>query len=82
LGYLKQACRELGITVVCNLHQVDYAKEFGDRIVGLSQGRVLFDRLPGELSEAELHELYAGRVGHAGLQLIEPVVLEEERKTA
>ncbi|WP_431100031.1 phosphonate ABC transporter ATP-binding protein [Roseateles noduli] len=85
LGYLKQACRELGITVVCNLHQVDYAKEFGDRIVGLSQGRVLFDRLPGELSDAELHELYAGRAGravHTGLQLIEPVAIEEERKTA
>ena len=70
LGYLRQACRELGITVVCNLHQVDYAREFADRIVGLSQGRVLFDRLPGELSESELNELYAG---HAGLQLIAPV---------
>ena len=72
LGYLKQACRELGITVVCNLHQVDYAREFGDRIVGLSQGRVLFDRLPRELSEAELDALYAGS-GQAGLQLIAPV---------
>lgn len=73
LGYLKQACRELGITVVCNLHQVDYAREFGDRIVGLSQGRVLFDRLPRELSEAELEALYAGSAAQAGLQLIAPV---------
>ncbi|TXD89738.1 phosphonate ABC transporter ATP-binding protein [Mitsuaria sp. TWR114] len=73
LGYLKQACRELGITVVCNLHQVDYAREFGDRIVGLSQGRVLFDRLPRELSEAELDALYAGSAAQAGLQLIAPV---------
>ncbi len=70
LGYLKQACRELGITVVCNLHQVDYAREFGDRIVGLSQGRVLFDRLPEALTDAQLHELYAGQTG---LQLIGPV---------
>ena len=78
LGYLRQACRELGITVVCNLHQVDYAREFGDRIVGLSQGRVLFDRRPGELSEAELDALYAGQ---SGLQLIEPVG-EAERGAA
>lgn len=72
LGYLREACRALGITVVCNLHQVEYAREFGDRIVGLSQGRVLFDRLPGDLSEDELTTLYAGQ---AGLQLIEPVAL-------
>jgi ABC-type glutathione transport system ATPase component len=38
LQYLRDATRELGIAVVCNLHQVDYAREFGDRIVGLSQG--------------------------------------------
>ena len=82
LGYLKQACRELGITVVCNLHQVDYAREFGDRIVGLSQGRVLFDRLPAELSDAQLDELYAGRAAQVGLQLIGPVTVEDERKTA
>ena len=34
LQYLRDATRELGIAVVCNLHQVDYAREFGDRIVG------------------------------------------------
>ena len=73
LGYLKQACRELGITVVCNLHQVDYAREFGDRIVGLSQGRVLFDRRPQELCEAELEALYAGSAAQAGPQPIASV---------
>lgn len=88
LGYLKQACRELGITVVCNLHQVDYAREFGDRIVGLSQGRVLFDRLPEDVTEAELDALYAGQAGqgghaaHAGLHLIEPVAAHQQRSAA
>ncbi|MDN5537428.1 phosphonate ABC transporter ATP-binding protein, partial [Comamonas sp.] len=42
LQYLRDATRELGIAVVCNLHQVDYAREFGDRIVGLSQGSMVF----------------------------------------
>jgi phosphonate transport system ATP-binding protein len=46
LQYLRDATRELGIAVVCNLHQVDYAREFGDRIVGLSQGRMVFDGVP------------------------------------
>ena len=58
LQYLREATRGLGITVVCNLHQVDYAREFGDRIVGLAQGRVTFDGPPDQLDEAALQAIY------------------------
>ncbi|MGR4871826.1 phosphonate ABC transporter ATP-binding protein [Variovorax sp. LARHSF232] len=60
LSYLKQASRELGITVVCNLHQIDYAREFGERIVGVSAGRVVFEGRPDELSDAALQRIYPG----------------------
>ena len=60
LTYLKQASRELGITVVCNLHQIDYAREFGERIVGVSAGRVVFDGGPGQLTDEVLHRIYPG----------------------
>lgn len=60
LQYLRDATRELGIAVVCNLHQVDYAKEFGDRVVGLSQGRMVFDGAPAALDEAALNAIYSG----------------------
>ena len=46
LGYLKTICKEEGIAVICNLHQVDYAVEFAERIVGLSGGKVVFDEDP------------------------------------
>ena len=62
LQYLRDATRELGIAVVCNLHQVDYAKEFGDRIVGLSQGRMVFDGAPELLDEAALSAIYSSDV--------------------
>lgn len=68
LQYLRDATRELGIAVVCNLHQVDYAREFGDRIVGLSQGRMVFDGVPAMLDEAVLNAIYSGEpqpTGHA-----------------
>ena len=68
LQYLRDATRELGIAVVCNLHQVDYAREFCDRIVGLSQGRMVFDGVPAMLDEAALNAIYSGEpqpVGHA-----------------
>lgn len=60
MQYLHAATRELGITVVCNLHQVDYAREFGDRIVGLAHGRVVFDGAPSALDDAELARIYPG----------------------
>jgi phosphonate transport system ATP-binding protein len=57
---LKQASRELGITVVCNLHQIEYAREFGERIVGVSAGRIVFDGGPDELTDEVLQRIYPG----------------------
>ena len=60
LQYLRDATREMGIAVVCNLHQVDYAREFGDRVVGLAQGRMVFDGAPADLDEHALEAIYSG----------------------
>lgn len=58
LQYLRDATREMGIAVVCNLHQVDYAKEFGDRVVGLAHGRMVFNDVPAALDAAALDAIY------------------------
>jgi phosphonate transport system ATP-binding protein len=58
LGYLRQVAKELGITVLCNLHQVDYAREFGERIVGMSRGCVVFDGAVGELTDNVIRKIY------------------------
>jgi phosphonate transport system ATP-binding protein len=58
LQYLHDASRDLGITVLCNLHQVDYAREFADRIVGLSQGRVVFDGAPRAMGQDDIDRIY------------------------
>jgi phosphonate transport system ATP-binding protein len=60
LGYLKAICKEEGIAVICNLHQVDYAVEFGERIVGLSGGKVIFDDTPDQLTAEIVHKIYPG----------------------
>jgi phosphonate transport system ATP-binding protein len=60
LGYLKAICKEKGIAVICNLHQVDYAVEFGERIVGLSGGKVIFDDTPDHLTTEIVHQIYPG----------------------
>ena len=43
---LRWAADELGIACLVNLHQVDFALEFSDRIVALKKGRLVFDGLP------------------------------------
>ena len=58
LTCLREASRESGITVICNLHQVDYAMEFGERIIGVAGGRVVFEGRPDELTEEALHRIY------------------------
>lgn len=58
MHYLRDAARSLGITVVCNLHQVDLAMEFGDRIIGLASGRLVFDGRPAQLDEQALQRIY------------------------
>jgi phosphonate transport system ATP-binding protein len=60
LAYLKQASRDLGISVVCNLHQIEYAREFGERIVGVSAGRIVFEGGPSQLTDEVLHRIYPG----------------------
>ena len=61
LQYLRDASRDLGITVLCNLHQVDYAREFADRIIGLAHGRLVFDGTPAGLGDADLQRIYPGQ---------------------
>ena len=58
LENLKQAARIHNVTVVCTLHQMEYALEFGDRIVALRQGEVFFDGCPNAMDSRTQAELY------------------------
>jgi phosphonate transport system ATP-binding protein len=60
LADLRRAAHELGIAVLCNLHQVGYAREFADRIIGICAGRVVFDGRPEELDRDVLARIYPG----------------------
>ncbi|MFJ7825921.1 phosphonate ABC transporter ATP-binding protein [Psychrobacillus sp. NPDC096623] len=43
MDYLKSITMELNITCIVNLHQVEIARSYSDRIIGLSKGGILFD---------------------------------------
>ncbi|MFC7736675.1 phosphonate ABC transporter ATP-binding protein [Roseomonas sp. GCM10028921] len=58
--------RDFGITVLCNLHALDIARGYCDRLVGLSAGRLVFDGPPGELDAEAARKLYGLEGGAAG----------------
>jgi len=58
LNSLKTAAKHNGVTVICTLHQVDYALEFADRIIALRDGKVFFDGHPSALDETTQSQLY------------------------
>ena len=58
LNYLKQASSEAGITVICNLHQVDYALRYCRRVVALKQGKIVYDGPPEGLKTPQLIDIY------------------------
>jgi phosphonate transport system ATP-binding protein len=50
--------KHFGITVICNLHSLDLARTYCERLVGMAQGRVVFDDVPSALTEDVARELY------------------------
>lgn len=55
---LRNANEKYGITVVSNLHQLDYAREFCSRVIGLNGGRIVYDGAPAGLCAATIAEIY------------------------
>lgn len=61
LALIRDVCRARGIAAVVSLHQVDLAREFADRIVGVRAGRVVFDGAPPALDENAARHIYTTR---------------------
>ncbi len=47
-----------GITVITNLHTLDTARNYCERIIGMAHGRVVFDGQPKDLTAAAVAEIY------------------------
>ncbi|MEJ0040022.1 MAG: phosphonate ABC transporter ATP-binding protein [Gammaproteobacteria bacterium] len=58
LELLKRESQQRRTTVLCSLHQIDLAREFGDRIIALRQGVVAFDGAPGAFTDSVVDRVY------------------------
>lgn len=60
LELLRQVQRSHGVSILMNSHNLELSLEFSDHIIGISQGRVVFDGTPGEITEDVLQDIYGG----------------------
>lgn len=58
MGDLARVAREDRVLTLINIHQVELAKAFADRIIGIAQGHVVFDGTPNQLDQAALDRVY------------------------
>lgn len=58
--------KERGMTVICVMHQLALAQEYGERLVGLRDGRLIFDHLTAEIDQHTLNNLYESEPSHDG----------------
>ncbi len=58
MDMLYDMIKRRNIACIVNLHQVDVAKKYSTRIIGLSKGKIVFDGTPDELDDATIEKIY------------------------
>jgi phosphonate transport system ATP-binding protein len=71
MAALRAINHEDGLTVICNLHTLDTARTYCDRVIGMAHGQLVFDGAPAALTPAVLQAVYGidaeGRESDAAL---------------
>ena len=67
MKYLKEINQELGITTIVNLHFLDLAKEFGERLIGLKDGELVYDGKVDDVSDKDFENIYGRAIKSSDL---------------
>ena len=66
MQYLEKINQEDGVTILCSLHFLDLVHRYGQRVIALNEGRLMFEGLPEEIDDEMFKDIYgqeAERVG-------------------
>ena len=50
--------KHFGLTILCNLHSLDLARTYCDRVIGMAAGQIVFDDVPAALTASVARDLY------------------------
>ncbi len=79
MGALRSINEEDGITVICNLHHLNTAKTYCRRILGMANGRVVFDGPPDALTVKEIARIYGSEGEREDVQRALDFIADEAR---
>lgn len=77
---IKAACDDRNLPAIVNLHDVQLAQHYANRIIGLREGLIVFDDLPTALTDEKLTEIYGEEDWQASLQRMRTEA-QEDRQT-
>ena len=60
MSLMRDVCAKSGIPAMVNMHDVELARRFADRIIGMSGGRVVYDGVASGLDDGMLKTIYGG----------------------
>lgn len=77
MDLLLDVVSERRLTVLCTLHQLELAQQYGDRIIGMKAGQIVLDTPRQEASLTTMQQLYQGdvRVGQASAPTVDNAAL-------
>jgi len=62
MNLVKEMAFELKVPCLCNIHDVQLAMDFCNKIIGIQEGTKMFEGTPESLNKEKLHEIYAMEV--------------------
>jgi len=67
MGDLQRINQDLGITTLINLHFLDLAREYGQRLIGLREGQLVFDGNIADVTDKTFQEIYGRSIADTDL---------------
>lgn len=58
MRYLGELNKKDKITIICSLHFLSLARKYGSRVIGLKNGKIVFDGTPKEIDKKRFKEIY------------------------
>lgn len=58
MDYLEKVNKELGITIICNLHFLSLVRRYATRVIALKDGELVYEGSPKDISEAWFEKIY------------------------
>lgn len=84
MDVLRKVNETYGVTIVSNLHHLDFAKEYCSRIVGIAEGSIAFDGDVSALEEDALRRIYQENSGPVKEDAIDQIMakIHDSAKTS